>query len=45
VDAWGRLAYDAMFAGILGMALLGVVIYELLELAEARLCRWTRVER
>ncbi|MDF1542121.1 MAG: ABC transporter permease [Anaerosomatales bacterium] len=45
VDAWGRLAYDAMFAGILGMALLGVVIYELLEVAEARLCRWTRVER
>ncbi|MBW6469028.1 MAG: ABC transporter permease [Anaerosomatales bacterium] len=45
VDAWGRLAYDAMFAGILGMALLGVVIYELLEIAEARLCRWTRVER
>lgn len=45
VDAWGRLAYDAMFAGILAMALLGVVVYELLELAESRLCRWTRVER
>ena len=45
VDAWGRLAYDAMFAGILGMALLGVVIYELLEFAEARFCRWTRAER
>jgi len=45
VDAWGRLAYDAMFAGILGMALLGVAIYELLEVAEVRLCRWTRVER
>ena len=45
VDAWGRLAYDAMFAGIIGMALLGVAIYELLEIAEARLCRWTRVER
>lgn len=45
IDAWGRLAYDAMFAGILGMALLGVAIYELLEIAEARLCRWTRAER
>lgn len=45
VDAWGRLAYDAMFAGILGMALLGVALYEALEFAEARLCRWTRVER
>ncbi len=45
VDAWGRLAYDAMFAGILAMALLGVALYELLELAEGRLCRWTRVGR
>lgn len=45
VDAWGRLAYDAMFAGILAMALLGVLVYELLELAESRLCRWTRVVR
>jgi ABC-type nitrate/sulfonate/bicarbonate transport system permease component len=45
VDAWGRLAYDSMFAGIIGMALLGVALYELLELAEGRLCRWTRVAR
>ena len=45
VDAWGRLAYDAMFAGILGMALLGVALYEALEFAEARMCRWTRVGR
>lgn len=45
VDAWGRLAYDTMFAGILAMALLGVLVYELLEIAESRLCRWTRVER
>ena len=45
VDAWGRIDYDEMFAGILGMALLGVLIYEALEALEARLCRWTRVER
>lgn len=43
VDAWGRIDYDAMFAGILGMALLGVVLYELLDVLEARMCRWTRV--
>jgi ABC-type nitrate/sulfonate/bicarbonate transport system permease component len=43
VDAWARIDYDAMFAGILGMALLGVLVYELLELLEARMCRWTRV--
>ncbi|MDY0087551.1 MAG: ABC transporter permease [Coriobacteriia bacterium] len=45
VDAWGRLDYNAMFAGIIAMALMGVLIYELLEIAESRLCRWTRVER
>ncbi len=45
VDAWGRLSYDAMFAGIIGMALLGVALYEALEFAEARMCRWTRVGR
>lgn len=43
VDAWGRIDYDAMFAGILGMALLGVALYELLEVLEARMCLWTRV--
>ena len=42
VDAWGRVDYEAMFAGVLAMALLGVVLYEVLELLEGRLCRWTR---
>jgi ABC-type nitrate/sulfonate/bicarbonate transport system permease component len=32
-----------MFAGIIGMALLGLVLYELLDALEGRLCRWTRV--
>jgi len=42
LDAWGRIAYSEMFAGVLGMALLGVCLYEVLEAAEARVCRWTR---
>lgn len=45
VDAWGRIDYDAMFAGIIAMALLGVALYEALEAAESRVCRWTRVGR
>ena len=45
LDAWGRIAYSEMFAGIIAMALLGVVLYELLEMAEVRVCRWTRVGR
>jgi NitT/TauT family transport system permease protein len=44
VDAWGRIDYGSMFAGIIGMALLGIVLYELLDALEGRLCRWTRVE-
>jgi ABC-type nitrate/sulfonate/bicarbonate transport system permease component len=44
-DAWGRVAYDEMFAGILAMALLGVALYEAIELIESRVCRWARAGR
>ncbi|MCE5203954.1 MAG: ABC transporter permease subunit [Coriobacteriales bacterium] len=45
IDAWTRIAYSEMFAGIIAMALLGVALYEALDLAEARVCRWTRAGR
>jgi len=45
VDAWGRVAYADMFAAVLAMALLGVVLYEIIELLEARICRWERAGR
>ncbi|MBI5440152.1 MAG: ABC transporter permease [Deltaproteobacteria bacterium] len=45
LDAWGRIAYSEMFAGILAMAFLGVVFYEALQALESRLCRWTRAGR
>ena len=41
-DAWGRIDYPAMFAGIIGMALLGVVLYELLDALEVATTRWRR---
>jgi NitT/TauT family transport system permease protein len=44
-DAWGRIDYPAMFAGILGMALLGVALYEALDAVEAWATRWRRVAR
>jgi NitT/TauT family transport system permease protein len=44
-DAWGRVQYGEMFAGILAMALLGVLLYEIIEFAEARVCRWARAGR
>lgn len=45
VDAWALLAYPKMFAGIIAMALLGVVLYEVFEAAERRLTRWRRIGR
>jgi NitT/TauT family transport system permease protein len=44
-DAWGRIDYPAMFAGIIGMALLGVVLYEALDALEAATTRWRRAAR
>jgi NitT/TauT family transport system permease protein len=44
VDAWGRIDYPAMFAGIIAMALLGVVLSEALDLVEHRVTRWRRAE-
>ena len=43
VDAWGLIDYPRMFAGILAMALLGVVIYEALDVLEAATTRWRRL--
>jgi ABC-type nitrate/sulfonate/bicarbonate transport system permease component len=42
IDAWGRIDYPRMFAGILAMALLGVVLYEILDSLEAWATRWRR---
>jgi NitT/TauT family transport system permease protein len=40
MDAWGRFAYDLMFVGIIGMSLLGVLLYELFNYLERCLCAW-----
>ena len=45
VDAWGRIDYPAMFAGIIGMALLGVALYEALDAVEVWATRWRRAGR
>ena len=40
VNAWGRLDYATMFAGIIAMALMGVILYEVINFAENTLVRW-----
>jgi ABC-type nitrate/sulfonate/bicarbonate transport system permease component len=44
-DAWGRVQYSDMFAGILAMALLGVLLYEVIDVVQSRVCRWERAGR
>lgn len=45
VDAWGRIDYPAMFAGIVAMAIVGVLFYEALNLAESLATKWRRAGR
>lgn len=39
MHAWSLLEYDKMFAGIIAMALMGIVLYEAFDVAEKRLTR------
>lgn len=40
VDSWALLNYPRMFAGIVAMAVLGVILYEVFDILERRLARW-----
>jgi len=40
MDAWTRIAYAQMYAGILALSLMGLLLFILLDLAEAIICPW-----
>ncbi len=40
MDAWARVAYDDLFAGVLAMGLMGFGLYLLLDWLEKRICPW-----
>ncbi len=42
VDAWMRLAYNEMYAGIYILSLMGFLLFFAIDRAEARLCGWKR---
>ena len=42
MQMWGMIDYQAMFAGIIAMAVMGVALYEILELIEHLGLRWQR---
>lgn len=43
LDAWSRLDYESMYAGIVAMGLLGVILYEGVELMDRMMCGWTKI--
>jgi putative 4-hydroxybenzoate polyprenyltransferase len=44
MDAWGRFDYVQMFIGIIGMSLLGVLLYAFFNYLEQNLCAWNYLE-
>jgi len=43
MDSWSRFNYSDMFGGIVAMALMGLIIYEVLDIAERRACAWSKL--
>lgn len=44
MDSWGKAAYNQMFVGIIGMSLLGALLYGVFGYLERSLCRWKLLE-
>lgn len=43
VDAWTRVDYPEMFAGIVGMSLLGLLVFLVVDAFERKVCAWKHV--
>lgn len=43
LDSWSRLDYESMYVGIAGMGLLGVILYEAVDILDRTACRWTKL--
>lgn len=40
MDSWSRSEYSEMFAGIIGMSILALTLYILVDIIDAKWCRW-----
>jgi ABC-type nitrate/sulfonate/bicarbonate transport system permease component len=40
VETWGRLAYAEMYAGVVGMSLLGLALYFVVDRLQQHMCPW-----
>ncbi|MDK2799214.1 MAG: NitT/TauT family transport system permease protein [Clostridiales bacterium] len=40
IDAWTRIVYDEMVAGIIGLSFIGLILYGIVDVLEKKLCKW-----
>jgi NitT/TauT family transport system permease protein len=45
MNCWTFVNYIDMFAGIIGLSLLGYVLFKVVDYAEAKLCRWVMIAK
>ncbi len=43
MDSWSRSEYSEMFAGIIGMSILGLILYIIVDIIDARWCKWQKL--
>lgn len=43
LDAWGRADTTQIYVGMISLAVLGVILYELFDILERTRCRWNRL--
>jgi NitT/TauT family transport system permease protein len=43
IEAWTRIMYDEMFAGIIGLSLIGFVLYAIVDFFEKKVCKWKNI--
>ena len=43
VDAWMRLDYIKMYAGIVSISVIGFLLFVAIDIADAVFCRWNRL--
>jgi len=44
MDSWARAAYTEIFVGIIGMSILGLILYETFRYLETKICPWRAPE-
>lgn len=45
MNSWVMVNYQEMFSGILGLSLLGLGLFKLIDLLEEKLCHWEKIKR